>query len=97
MKELDASAQTIWERAVRRRTARDRLRVRRAALNGRLALYQDLLDPLVTQPLEHLNQWRVGLHLAMANELRQRAGVDVAERFLSDAYAAALADLWTMP
>ncbi|HEY5984813.1 MAG TPA: hypothetical protein VIV12_00320 [Streptosporangiaceae bacterium] len=60
MEELGATAQAVWARAVRRRTARDRLRVRRAALDGRLALYESLIDPLTQKPPEYLAKWRAG-------------------------------------
>ncbi|KOX34389.1 hypothetical protein ADK67_03705 [Saccharothrix sp. NRRL B-16348] len=97
MEELDAATQAAWERAVRRQMARDRLRVRRAALDGRLALYESLLRPLASEPPGHLAQWRAALHLATANELSQRTGVDLLEMFLTDAHDAAIAALWAAP
>lgn len=90
MHELSADQEVTLERAVRRREMRDRMRVRRSALGGRIDLYQSLLEGLDLLPERRREALRVRFLQGTVADLTERGGVGVAERFFADAYDQAL-------
>jgi hypothetical protein len=91
--QLSADQEAALERVLRRREMRDRMRVRRSALGGRIDLYQSLLDGLELVPERRRDALRVRFLQGTVADLTERGGVGVAERFFADAYDHALVDL----
>lgn len=90
MHQLSADQEVALERAVRRREMRERMRVRRSALGGRIDLYQSLLDGLDLLPEPRREALRVRFLRGTVADLTERGGVSVAERFFADAYDQAM-------